>query len=35
MTARRRLDSALGESLVHLKGLVEYQNGPEEALTDW
>jgi len=35
MTARRRLDSALGESLVHLKGLVEYQGGPEEALTDW
>ncbi len=35
MTARRRLDVALADSLVHLKGLVEYRNAREEPLADF
>jgi uncharacterized membrane protein len=34
MTARRRLAAALGDSLVHFKGLVEF-SGPDEALVDF
>jgi hypothetical protein len=34
LTVRRKLEAALGDSLVHLKGLVEYRNGPGEALAD-
>ncbi|MBD5635878.1 MAG: hypothetical protein IAI49_15535 [Candidatus Eremiobacteraeota bacterium] len=32
MTARRRLDRALGDSLVHFKGLVEYKDVPSDHL---
>ena len=32
MTARRRLDSALADSLVHFKGLVEFKDCPTDAL---
>jgi uncharacterized membrane protein len=35
MTARRRLDRALGDSLVHFKGLVEFQSAPDELLADF
>ncbi len=32
VTARRRLEAALAESLVHFKGLVEFHDVPEDAL---
>ncbi|MBD5606593.1 MAG: hypothetical protein IAI48_16100 [Candidatus Eremiobacteraeota bacterium] len=36
MTARRRLDRALVDSLVHFKGLVEFQRtAPDELLADF
>jgi uncharacterized membrane protein len=35
MTVRRRLEAALGESLVHFKGLVEFANGKDDALEDF
>jgi hypothetical protein len=35
MTARRRLDRALEDSLVHFKGLVEFQAGPDQMLADF
>jgi hypothetical protein len=35
MTARRRLDRALGDSLIHFKGLVEFQSGPDQMLADF
>ena len=35
MTARRRLDRALGDSLVHFKGLVEFQASPDQILADF
>jgi uncharacterized membrane protein len=35
MTARRRLDRALGDSLVHFKGLVEFQSAPDQLLADF
>jgi uncharacterized membrane protein len=35
MTSRRRLDAALGDSLVHFKGLVEFNGGNAEALDDF
>jgi hypothetical protein len=35
LTARRRLESALGDSLVHLKGLVEFDSARQEALADF
>jgi hypothetical protein len=35
ITARRRLESALGDSLIHLKGLVEFKNSNHEALADF
>ena len=35
VTTRRRLDVALGDSLVHFKGLVEYERGPDALLEDF
>ncbi len=36
MTARRRLDRALEDSLVHFKGLVEFKDVPaDEILADF
>jgi hypothetical protein len=35
LTVRRKLEAALADSLVHLKGLVEYHSGPGEALVDF
>jgi hypothetical protein len=35
MTARRRLDAALGDSLIHLKGLVEFKVNGEDGLEDF
>jgi len=36
MTARRRLESALADSLVHFKGLVEFNaTAPDEVLADF
>jgi hypothetical protein len=35
MTARRRLDAALGDSLIHLKGLVEFKVDSEMGLSDF
>jgi hypothetical protein len=35
LTVRRKLEAALGDSLVHLKGLVEYNRDPAEALADF
>jgi len=35
MTARRRLGAALGDSLVHFKGLVEFNVNPDETLADF
>ncbi len=35
MTARRRIDRALEDSLVHFKGLVEFQAGPDQMLADF
>jgi uncharacterized membrane protein len=35
MTARRRLDAALGDSLVHFKGLVEFNIDRDETLADF
>jgi hypothetical protein len=35
LTARRKLDAALGDSLIHFKGLVEYDSTPGEALLDF
>jgi uncharacterized membrane protein len=32
LTARRRLESALDESLLHFKGLVEYRDVPKDEL---
>jgi hypothetical protein len=32
MTARRKLDRALGDSLVHFKGLVEFKDVPHDPL---
>lgn len=34
-TARRKLDAALAESLVHFKGLVEYTRGVDDLLADF
>ena len=34
-TARRRLDAQLADSLVHFKGLVEYEGLPEAVLVDY
>jgi hypothetical protein len=35
VTARRKLDAALGDSLLHFKGLVEYRQADGEALGDF
>ena len=35
MTARRRLDRALIDSLVHFKGLVEFERAPGDLLADF
>ena len=35
ITARRRLDHALGDSLLHFKGLVEFQRPHDEILADF
>ena len=35
MTSRRRLDAALGDSLIHFKGLVEFKTADGEALLDF
>jgi hypothetical protein len=35
VTARRRLDALLGDSLLHFKGLVEFKAGPEDILADF
>jgi hypothetical protein len=35
ITARRRLDAALGDSLVHFKGLVEFKTDGGEAILDF
>ena len=35
LTTRRKLDVALGDSLVHFKGLAEYDRGTTEALEDF
>jgi uncharacterized membrane protein len=35
LTVRRRLESALDDSLVHFKGLVEYDRGPDALLADF
>lgn len=34
LTVRRKLESALDDSLVHFKGLVEYDRGPDALLAD-
>ena len=34
LTARRRLEGALSDSLIHFKGLVEYQGNSQYELTD-
>ena len=34
-TVRRRLEGALGDSLVHFKGLVEYEQTSESMLDDF
>ncbi len=35
LTVRRRLETALDDSLIHFKGLVEYEKGPEAILEDF
>jgi len=35
ITVRRKLEGALGESLVHFKGLCEYNRGPDALLEDF
>jgi hypothetical protein len=35
LTARRRLDQALGDSLLHFKGLVEFRDATEDRLIDF
>ncbi|HXP92437.1 MAG TPA: hypothetical protein VN905_03140 [Candidatus Binatia bacterium] len=35
LTVRRRLETALDDSLIHFKGLVEYDKGPEAVLEDF
>lgn len=35
LTSRRKLEGALAESLVHFKGLVEYQTAPDALLADF
>jgi uncharacterized membrane protein len=35
LTVRRRLESALDDSLVHFKGLVEYEKSPDAVLGDF
>jgi len=35
LTARRRLETALRDSLIHLKGLVEFKTSAGEALADF
>ncbi len=35
LTARRKLAAALGESLLHFKGLVEYNQEPDHVLADF
>lgn len=35
LTARRKLEAALAESLVHFKGLVEYTRGADDLLADF
>jgi uncharacterized membrane protein len=35
LTARRKLDQALGDSLLHFKGLVEFRDATEDALVDF
>ena len=35
LTTRRRLEGALGDSLVHFKGLVEYARASDESLVDF
>jgi len=34
LTVRRRLETALDDSLIHFKGLVEYDKGPDAILED-
>jgi uncharacterized membrane protein len=34
LTVRRKLETALEESLIHFKGLVEYERGPDALLAD-
>lgn len=34
LTARRRLEGALGDSLIHFKGLVEYRGNSQDELAD-
>jgi uncharacterized membrane protein len=35
MTARRKLEAALGDSLIHFKGLVEFGSTTDEVLKDF
>lgn len=35
LTARRKLQTALEDSLVHFKGLAEFRRGPDELLADF
>jgi uncharacterized membrane protein len=35
LTTRRKLDIALGDSLVHFKGLVEFERAPDDLLADF
>lgn len=35
LTVRRKLESALDDSLIHFKGLVEYEKGPDAVLEDF
>jgi uncharacterized membrane protein len=35
LTARRKLDQALGDSLLHFKGLVEFRDATEDRLIDF
>jgi uncharacterized membrane protein len=35
LTVRRKLENALDDSLVHFKGLVEYEKGPDAVLADF
>jgi uncharacterized membrane protein len=35
LTVRRKLENALDDSLIHFKGLVEYEKGPDTILADF